>query len=93
MAAAVHSTYRASTVNEEDAQTQLFAHVPGVDVRQLHCQDRRFLVKYMPAGNLFFITAMSLSTFKELVKAGKPRGLQCFQETSVHTALQHARVN
>lgn len=86
---------RASTVTEEDAQTQLIAflsqYVPAN--RSPMCgnsigQDRRFLVRYMPKLEAFFhYRNLDVSTLKELSKRWKPEVNASFKKQQRHTAL------
>jgi len=86
---------RASTMNEEEAQTQLISflarYVPsngspicGNSVGQ----DRRFLVKYMPKLEAFFhYRNLDVSTLKELAKRWRPEVYASFKKQQRHTAL------
>ena len=86
---------KASTVSEEDAQTQLIEflsrYVPkngspmcGNTVGQ----DRRFLVKYMPKLEAFFhYRNLDVSTLKELSKRWRPVVYSAFKKQQRHTAL------
>ena len=86
---------KASTVNEEDAQTQLLAflakYVPKGKVPMCGNsigQDRRFLVKYMPKLETFFhYRNVDVSTFKELAKRWQPEVCSAFKKRQLHTAL------
>ncbi|MBG6071760.1 MULTISPECIES: oligoribonuclease [unclassified Polaromonas] len=86
---------KASTVNEEDAQTQLLAflakYVPKGKVPMCGNsigQDRRFLVKYMPKLEIFFhYRNVDVSTFKELAKRWQPEVCSAFKKRQLHTAL------
>jgi oligoribonuclease len=86
---------KASTVTEEEAQTQLISflgrYVPkksspmcGNSVGQ----DRRFLVKYMPKLEAFFhYRNLDVSTLKELSKRWRPDVHASFKKQQRHTAL------
>jgi oligoribonuclease len=86
---------KASTLTEEDAQTQLIAflsqYVPkngspmcGNSIGQ----DRRFLVKYMPKLEAFFhYRNLDVSTLKELSKRWRPVVYSAFKKQQRHTAL------
>jgi len=51
-------------------------------------QDRRFLVKYMPALEAFFhYRSIDVSTIKELTARWKPEILKDFKKKGVHLAL------
>ncbi len=86
---------RASTLNEEDAQTQLLAflskYVPKGKVPMCGNsigQDRRFLVRYMPRLETFFhYRNVDVSTFKELAKRWQPEVCSAFKKRQLHTAL------
>lgn len=86
---------KASTINEEEAETELLAfltkHVsPG---KSPLCgntvgQDRRFLVKYMPRLEAFFhYRNLDVSTLKELAQRWKPEVYKSFVKKSRHEAL------
>ncbi|MFZ4478619.1 MAG: oligoribonuclease [Rhodoferax sp.] len=86
---------RASSVTEDEAQTQLIAflsqYVPkkgspmcGNSVGQ----DRRFLVKYMPKLEAYFhYRNLDVSTLKELSKRWRPEIHASFKKQQRHTAL------
>ena len=86
---------KASTVTEEDAQTQLLAflalYLPkGVSplCGNTISQDRRFLVKYMPKLEAFLhYRNIDVSTFKELAKRWRPEVYSAFKKRQSHTAL------
>ena len=86
---------KASTISEEDAQTQLLAfltkYVPKGKVPMCGNsigQDRRFLVKYMPRLEAFFhYRNVDVSTFKELAKRWQPEVCSTFKKRQLHTAL------
>jgi oligoribonuclease len=86
---------KASTITEEQAQTQLIAflsHYVGKGKAPL-CgnsigQDRRFLVKYMPQLDAFFhYRNIDVSTLKELAKRWRPDVYKTFKKKQWHTAL------
>jgi len=86
---------RTSTLNEDEAQTQLIdflkEHVPagksplcGNSVSQ----DRRFMYKYMPKLEQFFhYRTVDVSTIKELSRRWHPSLLKGFEKKSRHEAL------
>lgn len=86
---------KASTVTEEEAETQLLAflaqYVPkGASplCGNTISQDRRFLVKYMPRLEAFLhYRNIDVSTFKELAKRWRPEVYSAFKKRQSHTAL------
>lgn len=86
---------KASTLSEEEAQTQLIdffkQYVPkngspmcGNSIGQ----DRRFLAKYMPRLEAFFhYRNLDVSTLKELSKRWRPEVYKSFKKKQRHTAL------
>lgn len=55
-------------------------------------QDRRFLVKYMPALEAFMhYRNIDVSTLKELAKRWKPEVVESFKKTGSHKALDDIR--
>jgi oligoribonuclease len=86
---------RESTVTEAEAQTRVLDflrhHVPkgkspmcGNSV----CQDRRFLVRGMPALEAWFhYRNLDVSTLKELARRWAPKVLEGFKKAQKHTAL------
>lgn len=86
---------KASTVTEEQAETQLLAflaeHVPAG--KSPMCgntigQDRRFMVKYMPRLEEYFhYRNLDVSTLKELSLRWKPEVYRSFVKQSKHEAL------
>ncbi len=86
---------KASTVNEEQAESQLIAfmsqYVPANGSPMCGNtigQDRRFLVKYMPKLEAFFhYRNLDVSTLKELAKRWKPEVYAAFKKQQRHTAL------
>ena len=52
------------------------------------CQDRRFLVNYMPTLEAFFhYRNLDVSTLKELARRWKPAAMDGFKKAQAHTAL------
>ena len=86
---------KASTVTEEQAQTQLIAFLGQYVAKggAPMCgnsigQDRRFLVKYMPLLEAFFhYRNIDVSTLKELSKRWRPEVYKSFKKQQRHTAL------
>lgn len=86
---------KASTIDEDYAQREIIAflsqYVPaGVAPMCGNSigQDRRFLVKYMPALEAFFhYRNIDVSTLKELAKRWKPKAYSSFKKQQRHTAL------
>ena len=86
---------RASTMTEDDAQTQLLAflalYVPKGSTPMCGNtigQDRRFLVRYMPKLEIFFhYRNVDVSTFKELAKRWRPEVYSAFKKRQSHTAM------
>jgi oligoribonuclease len=86
---------RASTVTEEQAQTELLAfirqYVPKSGSPMCGntiSQDRRFLVKYMPGLEAYFhYRCLDVSTLKELAKRWRPEVYDSFKKQQKHTAL------
>jgi oligoribonuclease len=86
---------KASTVNEEQAQSELIAfmsqYVPANGSPMCGntiSQDRRFLVKYMPKLEAFFhYRNLDVSTLKELAKRWNPQVYSSFKKQQRHTAL------
>ena len=86
---------KASSITEEDAQTQLIAflnqYVPANGSPMCGNsigQDRRFLVKYMPKLEAYFhYRNVDVSTLKELAKRWKPEVAASFKKKQRHTAL------
>ncbi len=86
---------KASTLSEAEAERQLLAfvseHVPRrispICGNSVH-QDRRFLVKYMPKLEEYFLYRnLDVSTLKELVKRWKPEILAGLTKHGKHEAL------
>ena len=86
---------KASTISEEQAQTELIAfmsqYVPANGSPMCGNtigQDRRFLVKYMPKLEAFFhYRNLDVSTLKELAKRWNPPVYAAFEKQQRHTAL------
>jgi len=86
---------RASTISEADAERQILDFVSRYVPRQGSpmCgntigQDRRFLVKYMPALEAWFhYRNLDVSTLKELARRWKPDAYTSFKKRQLHTAL------
>jgi oligoribonuclease len=86
---------KASTLSEADAESQLLdfvsQHVPKkispICGNSVH-QDRRFLVKYMPKLEDYFLYRnLDVSTLKELVRRWKPEILAGLTKHGKHEAL------
>ena len=86
---------KASTLSEVEAESRLLAfvseHVPKrvspICGNSVH-QDRRFLVKYMPKLEEYFLYRnLDVSTLKELVKRWKPEILSGLTKHGKHEAL------
>jgi oligoribonuclease len=86
---------KASTLSEADAENQLLdfvsQHVPRkispICGNSVH-QDRRFLVKYMPKLEDYFLYRnLDVSTLKELVRRWKPEVLAGLTKHGRHEAL------
>jgi oligoribonuclease len=86
---------KASTLSEADAENQLLdfvsQHVPKkispICGNSVH-QDRRFLVKYMPKLEDYFLYRnLDVSTLKELVRRWKPEILAGLTKHGKHEAL------
>ena len=86
---------RASTTSEADAERQILDFVSRYVPKQGSpmCgntigQDRRFLVKYMPALEAWFhYRNLDVSTLKELARRWKPDAYTSFKKRQLHTAL------
>ena len=86
---------RASTLSEAEAERQalefLAAHVPGNTSPMCGssiCQDRRFLVRWMPRLEAYFhYRNLDVSTLKELVRRWKPELAKGFTKEGKHEAL------
>ena len=86
---------RASTLGEAEAERQVLAFVSQYVPKQGSpmCgntigQDRRFLVKYMPAlEGWFHYRNLDVSTLKELARRWKPEVYTSFRKRQMHTAL------
>ncbi|MBS0316843.1 MAG: oligoribonuclease [Proteobacteria bacterium] len=86
---------RASTMTEAEAERQVIAflerYVPKGAVPMCGNtigQDRRFLVRYMPALEAFFhYRNIDVSTLKELARRWRPEVYAAFKKRQQHTAL------
>jgi oligoribonuclease len=86
---------KASTLDEATAERQaiefLAQHVPaGVSPMcgNSICQDRRFLARWMPKLEAFFLYRnLDVSTLKELVKRWKPEVVKGMKKEGKHEAL------
>jgi oligoribonuclease len=86
---------RASTVSEAQAEQELLAFVSRYVPKNGSplCgnsigQDRRFLVKYMPALEAWFhYRNLDVSTLKELARRWRPEVYTSFKKRQLHTAL------
>ncbi|MFY9137656.1 oligoribonuclease [Zwartia sp.] len=86
---------KASTLTEEQAETQLIAflsqHVPAGKsplCGNTVSQDRRFMFNYMPKLEQFFhYRTVDVSTIKELARRWRPELLKGFEKRSKHEAL------
>jgi oligoribonuclease len=86
---------KASDIDEATAEKQLLEFISRYIPRQGSpmCgntigQDRRFLVKYMPALEAYFhYRNLDVSTLKELAKRWKPAAYNAFKKQQAHTAL------
>jgi oligoribonuclease len=86
---------RASTISEAEAEQLVLAFVSQYVPKQGSpmCgntigQDRRFLVKYMPAlEGWFHYRNLDVSTLKELARRWKPEVYTSFKKRQLHTAL------
>jgi len=86
---------RASTVTEAQAEQTLLAFLAAYSPKGASplcgntiSQDRRFLVKYMPALEAFFhYRNLDVSTLKELAKRWRPEVYASFKKRQLHTAL------
>lgn len=86
---------KASTLVEEEAQTQLIEflsqyvpHKGSPMCGNSIGQDRRFLAKYMPKLEAFFhYRNLDVSTLKELSKRWRPEVYKSFKKLQRHTAL------
>lgn len=86
---------KASTLTEEEAQTQMIAflkeHVPAGKSPMCGnsiCQDRRFMARYMTELESFFhYRNLDVSVFKELSRRWKPSIYNGFKKSSRHEAL------
>ncbi|MDR1935131.1 MAG: oligoribonuclease [Candidatus Accumulibacter sp.] len=90
---------RASTLDEATVEAEALAFVREYAPRQASpmCgnsigQDRRFMVRYMPALEAWFhYRNLDVSTLKELCRRWKPEIAKGFEKASAHTALADVR--
>jgi oligoribonuclease len=90
---------RASVLNEADAQAAIIDFLrplvpPGKSPMcgNSICQDRRFMVRYMPQLEAYFhYRNLDVSTLKELCKRWRPEVARAFAKRSAHTALADIR--
>jgi oligoribonuclease len=90
---------RASTITEAQAEERILAFLrPLVPQGKSPmcgnsiCQDRRFMVRYMPRLEAFFhYRNVDVSTLKELCKRWQPALAKGFEKRSAHTALADIR--
>jgi oligoribonuclease len=86
---------KASAIDDAAAEAQVIAflkqYVPAGKSPMCGnsiCQDRRFLVNYMPVLEAFFhYRNLDVSTLKELARRWKPGVLDAFKKAQAHTAL------
>jgi oligoribonuclease len=86
---------KASSLDEATAEARLLAflaeHVPAGASPMCGnsiCQDRRFLARWMPKLEAFFLYRnLDVSTLKELVKRWKPEVAKGFKKEGKHEAL------
>lgn len=86
---------RASTISEAEAERQVLEFISRYVPKQGSpmCgntigQDRRFLVKYMPAlEGWFHYRNLDVSTLKELARRWRPEVYTSFKKRQLHTAL------
>ena len=86
---------KASTVTEAQAEQEVLAFIARYAPKNAVpmcgnsiCQDRRFLVKYMPKLEAFFhYRNIDVSTLKELAKRWRPDVYNGFRKQQKHTAL------
>ena len=86
---------KASVVDEAQAEEQVIEFLKRFVPKNTSpmcgnsiCQDRRFLVNYMPRLEAFFhYRNLDVSTLKELAKRWKPEILVGFKKAQAHTAL------
>jgi len=90
---------KASTLSEAEAESQMLAfisqyvpkRVSPICGNSVH-QDRRFLVKYMPKLEEYFLYRnLDVSTLKELVRRWKPEVLAGLTKHGKHEALADIR--
>ncbi|MEO5734265.1 MAG: oligoribonuclease [Rubrivivax sp.] len=86
---------RLSTIDEAEAERRVLeflqAYVPkgkSPMCGNTICQDRRFMVRTMPALEAFFhYRNLDVSTLKELARRWKPAVMSSFKKAQAHTAL------
>jgi oligoribonuclease len=86
---------RTSTVSEEQAEAALIAFLKQFVPPKVSpmcgnsiCQDRRFLARWMPAFEEYFLYRnLDVSTLKELCRRWKPELVSGFKKHQKHTAL------
>jgi oligoribonuclease len=86
---------KVSTLTEGDAEAQMIEflkqYVPANKSPMCGnsiCQDRRFMVRYMPKLEAYFhYRNLDVSVFKELARRWKPKIYDGFKKASNHTAL------
>ena len=90
---------RASTLDEAAVETAALSFVQKYVPQGISpmcgnsiSQDRRFMVRYMPALEAWFhYRNLDVSTLKELCRRWKPEVAKGFTKASAHTALADAR--
>jgi len=90
---------RASTISLEQASAETIEFLtrwvdPGKSPMcgNSICQDRRFMVRYMPQLEAYFhYRNIDVSTIKELVKRWQPAAFDGFSKTGAHLALDDIR--
>lgn len=86
---------KASTLGDAEVEARMLdfmkQHVPARTTPMCGnsiCQDRRFMVRYMPALEAYFhYRNLDVSTLKELAKRWKPGIMDGFKKQNSHTAL------
>jgi len=86
---------KASATSEADAEAQVIEFIRKYLPKGASpmcgnsiCQDRRFLVKYMPRLEAYFhYRNLDVSTLKELAKRWRPEVYKAFKKHQRHTAL------
>ena len=90
---------RASAVDLEEASARTLAFLAGWAAAGRSpmcgnsiCQDRRFMVRHMPALEAYFhYRNIDVSSVKELVRRWRPELLDGFRKTGTHLALEDIR--